>query len=255
MLSFANHAAFPERRSESTRMPIAAPADETRVQYVMRQVAEHISRQGLKVGDQLPSETSFTEMLGVSRPVVREAFGALAALNIVDTANGRRPRVSALKSSVLAISLDHAVRTQQITVRQVWETRRCLETETIALAAVRRTDVEAANMRDIARAMSTAERDSDELVSLDIALHKAIAEASRNLLMAQIIASFEPLLESAVPAAWRTLRSDAQHRAILDRHLDIADTITRKDPDAARLAMDAHFDQSVGARLLIEDPA
>ena len=39
----------------------AIPLEETRVQYVMRQVAEHIGRERLKVGDQLPSETSFGE--------------------------------------------------------------------------------------------------------------------------------------------------------------------------------------------------
>jgi GntR family transcriptional repressor for pyruvate dehydrogenase complex len=109
-------------------------------------------------------------------------------------------------------------------------------------------------MRDIARAMSEAERDSPELMGLDIALHKAIADASRNLLMAQIISSFEPLLESAVPAAWRVLRSDEQHREILDRHIEIADTITRRDPEAARAAMDGHFDAAIGARLLLDDP-
>jgi DNA-binding FadR family transcriptional regulator len=235
-------------------MTTDAPADETRVQFVMRRVVEHISRERLRVGDQLPSETRFVEQLGVSRPVVREAFGALAALNIVETANGRRPRVSALNGSVLSISLDHAVRTEQISMRQIWETRRCLETETVALAAVRRTDAEAARITELARAMSAAERESAELMRLDIQLHKAIADAGRNLLMAQIIASLEPLLETSVSAAWGLLRTEAQHRAILDRHLDIAEAITRGDPQAARTAMDNHFDATVAARLLLDDP-
>jgi DNA-binding FadR family transcriptional regulator len=235
-------------------MTTDAPADETRVQFVMRRVVEHISRERLRVGDQLPSETSFVEVLGVSRPVVREAFGALAALNIVDTANGRRPRVSALNGSVLSISLDHAVRTEQISMRQIWETRRCLETETVALAAARRTDAEAARIGDLARAMSDAEHGSAELMSLDIQLHKAIADAGRNLLMAQIIASLEPLLESSVSAAWGLLNTEDQHRAILDRHIDIAEAITRGDAEAARTAMDRHFDTSIAARLAMDDP-
>jgi GntR family transcriptional repressor for pyruvate dehydrogenase complex len=230
-------------------MPSDFHHEETRVQYVMRQVAEHIGRERLRVGDELPSENSFGERLGVSRPVVREAFGALAALNIIDTANGRRPRVSALSSQTLSISLDHAVRTEQISVLQIWETRRCLETETIALAAVRRTEEEAEHIRDIAQGMARAERGSPELIALDIALHKSIAEASRNTLMAKIIASFEPLLESAVPAAWRTRRTGEEHAAIIQKHLELAETILRRDPDAARQAMDEHFDRAVGAML------
>lgn len=229
--------------------------EETRVQYVMRNVAEHIGRERLRVGDELPSESTFGERLGVSRPVVREAFGALAALNIIDTANGRRPRVSALSSQTLSISLDHAVRTEQISVQQVWETRRCLETETIALAAVRRTDEEAARISAIAAGMARADRGSQELVTLDIALHKAIAEASRNALMAKIIASFEPLLESAVPAAWRTRRTESEHLAIIQKHLELAEMITRRDADGARQAMDEHFDRAVGAMLAAQDVA
>ncbi|RYG03043.1 MAG: FadR family transcriptional regulator [Caulobacteraceae bacterium] len=229
-------------------MPLEQP-EETRVQYVMRSVAEHIGRERLRVGDELPGETSFGARLGVSRPVVREAFGALSALNIIDTRNGRRPRVSALNSRALSIPLDHAIRTEQISAAQVWETRRCLETQLIALAALRRTDPEARRIRELAGAMAAAERGSPELISLDIALHKAIATASRNVLMASLLASLEPLLEAAVPAAWRTRRTDEEHALVIARHLDLADSILQGDPEAARRAMEAHFDRAIGALL------
>lgn len=231
-------------------MPLEQP-DETRVQYVMRRVAEHIGHEHLRVGDELPGETSFGERLGVSRPVVREAFGALSALNIIDTCNGRRPRVSALNSRTLSIPLTHAVRTEQISVAQVWETRRCLETQIIALAALRRTDVEALRIRELAEAMAVAERGSDALIGFDIALHKAIATAARNALMANMLASLEPLLNAAVPAAWRTRHTDQDHAVVIARHRDLADSILRRDPEAARRAMEAHFDRAVDA--LLED--
>ena len=223
--------------------------EESRVQFVMRQVADHIGREGLTVGDQLPSETRFVELLGVSRPVVREAFGALAALNIIDVGNGRRPRVSAMNGSVLASSLEHAVRTQQISVQEIWETRRIIETETIALAAVRRSDDEAGRIADLAMAMARAEPGSVELMQLDLALHKAIAQASRNGLMARIIASFEPLLKTTIPVAWSKVLGEDHHAMMLERHRDLADTIRLRDPEAARRAMDAHFDRAVGASL------
>lgn len=229
-------------------MPDVPPA-ESRVQYVMRQVADHIGRSRLRAGDELPGETSFSERLGVSRPVVREAFGALSALNVIETANGRRPRVSALSGRTLSIPLDHAIRTEQITVQQVWETRRCLETEIIVLAARHRSDEEAARIGDIARAMARVARGSPELIRLDIALHKAIADASRNALMQTLIASLEPLLESAVPAAWETRRTEAQHAVAIARHIELADTIGRREPEAARRAMEAHFDREVDALL------
>lgn len=235
--------------SELRRMTAMPPEEESRVQFVMRQVADHIGREGMKVGDQLPSETKFVEMLGVSRPVVREAFGALAALNIIDTGNGRRPRVSAMNGSVLASSLEHAVRTQQISVQEVWETRRILEIETIGLAALRRSDEEASRIAALAAAMAEAAPGSPELMRLDLALHKTIAHASRNGLMARIIASFEPLLETTIPVAWSKVQGDAHHAMMLERHRELAETIRRRDPEAARKAMDDHFDRAVGASL------
>ena len=233
----------------STSASPPEPPAETRVQSVIRRVAEHIREGRLKVGDQLPSELAFAQEYGVSRPVVREAFGALAALNIIEVANGRRPRVSAMNASVMAISLDHAVRTEQVSVQEVWEVRQNLEAQTAALAAVRRTPDEAAQLLALAEAMGRAGPGSDELVRLDIAFHNTIAMASRNLLLAQIIGSFEPLMVRAVPAAWSTRRTDEERVDILRKHRRLAEAIAAGEPEAAAAAMSDHFDRSVTAQL------
>src|SRR3546814_3210097 len=62
-------------------------------------VRDYIRIHDLKVGDTLPGEGSFATELGVSRPVMREAFGALTALRLVDVGNGRKPRVAAIDGS------------------------------------------------------------------------------------------------------------------------------------------------------------
>jgi len=181
--------------------------------------------------------------------VVREAFGALAALNIIEVANGRRPRVSAMNASVMAISLDHAVRTEQVSVQEVWEVRRTLEAQTASLAALRRTPDEAAKILGLAEAMRDAEPGSEELVRLDIAFHNTIAVASRNLLLAQIIGSFQPLMERAVPAAWSTRRTGDERERVLEQHLALARAIADRDPAAAARSMDDHFDRSITSLL------
>ena len=67
------------------------------------------------------------EKLDVSRAVMREAFGALAALKQLDVANGRRAKVGALDGSVLADSFEHAISTAQIGMAEVWDVRRTIE--------------------------------------------------------------------------------------------------------------------------------
>ncbi len=180
---------------------------------------------------------------------MREAFGALSALNLIEVANGRKARVAALDGSVIAASLDHAVTTAQVSVAQVWDVRRTLEVRTAALAAEHRSDAQAEELLAIVELMA---RDADEMERMarhDIAFHRVIAEASGNMLFGQIIASFAPLMEVAVPTAWRTRESEDQRRSVLDQHRDVARAIADRAPAKAQAAMEAHFDLSIGALL------
>ncbi len=217
----------------------------SRVQLAMDRVTGHIRTHHLKVGDELPSEGEFARELGVSRSVIREAFGALAALNLVDVGNGRRPRVSAINVSVMGISLDHAVGTEQISVQDVWELRRGLEVQSAALAATRRTEEEADHILNLARRMARRRLDLDEVVRCDVAFHSAIAGASHNPLLAQVVTSFGPLMDKAVPAAWSTRTTEQEIDEMLQKHLAVAEAIVERNPEAAMRAMDEHFDRTV----------
>ncbi|GAM98238.1 lactate-responsive regulator LldR in Firmicutes of GntR family [alpha proteobacterium U9-1i] len=216
------------------------------VQTAMQAVTNYIRTERMRVGDTLPGEAHFAEQLGVSRAVMREAFGALAALRLIDVGNGRKPRVGAIDGAVIAASLDHAVSTAQITVPEIWDVRRTIEMRTAALAAVSRTEEEAAEIVALAEAMA---KDGDDLTSRiqhDIAFHNAIARASHNALFVQIVASFAPLMEVAVPTAWRTRTTAKQRHETIARHRAVADAIRKRDPLAATSAMSTHFDGAIG---------
>ena len=216
------------------------------VRRVVEAVTEHIRGEHLRVGDTLPGEGWFATELGVSRAVMREAFGAMSALRLIDVANGRRPRVAAIDSSVFAVSLDHAISTAQITVAEVWEVRRTLEVRTAALAARHRTPSQLKALRRLAAGMMDDAGDVRAVTEYDIALHRTIAEAGRNALYLQIVSSFAPLMEVAVPAAWRTRTGVDQRSTMITRHEAIVDAIASRDTDAAAAAMAAHFDASIG---------
>lgn len=223
-----------------------AEAGGSLVDQAVRRVRDHIRSHDLKVGDTLPGEGQFASDMGVSRAVMREAFGALAALRLIDVGNGRRARVGAMDGSVMATSLDHAVSTSQVSFDEVWDVRRTLELRTAALAAEHRSDAVARVIVEAAAGMRAAADDVAALTHHDIAFHQAIAHASGNILFLQIIRSFEPMMRVAVPTAWRTRTTAAQRIAMLDCHEAIAAAITRRDRDAAVIGMDRHFDASVG---------
>lgn len=223
------------------------------VQTAMQAVTTHIKQNNLRVGDTLPGEAYFAQALGVSRAVMREAFGALAALRLISVANGRKPRVGALDGAVIATSLEHAISTAQISVPDVWDVRRTIEQRTAALAAQSRTDAEAREIVTLAEAMERDYQDQTKLTAHDVAFHNAVARASHNALFVQIVASFAPLMEVAVPVAWRTRVAKKQKQLMLDRHHAIARAILERDPAAAAAAMVLHFDTAIGDLLKASD--
>lgn len=221
------------------------PESGSLVRRAMQAVTGHIRARRLRVGDTLPGEAHFAAEMGVSRAVMREAFGALAALKLIDVGNGRRPQVAALDGSVMAASLDHAISTAQVTVPEIWDVRRTIELRTAVLAAEHRSDDEAAAILRLAEAMAADGEDLGRMTRHDIAFHEAIARASHNALFVQIVTSFGPLMEVAVPAAWRTRVAERQRETMIDRHRALAEAIARRDPEAAGAAMDSHFDASI----------
>jgi GntR family transcriptional repressor for pyruvate dehydrogenase complex len=230
------------------------PESGSLVRRAMQAVTGHIRAQRLRVGDTLPGEAHFAAEMGVSRAVMREAFGALAALKLIDVGNGRRPRVAALDGSVMAASLDHAISTAQVTVPEIWDVRRTIELRTAVLAAEHRSDDEASAILRLAEAMAADGEDLGRMTRHDIAFHEAIARASHNALFVQIVTSFGPLMEVAVPAAWRTRVAERQRETMIYRHGGLAEAIARRDPEAAGAAMDSHFDASI-ADILKADAA
>jgi DNA-binding FadR family transcriptional regulator len=228
---------------------LAAESGKSLVSRAMEAVKAHIRDAELRVGDTLPGEGYFAEQLGVSRAVMREAFGALAALKLIDVANGRRAKVGALDGSIIAVSLDHALSTSQIKVADVWDVRRTIEMRTAALAARNATPAQAGRITALAEAMGKDDRPHDQTTSDDIDFHLAIAEASGNELFSQIVGSFVPLMRVAVPKAWSTRHTDEQRSDILERHRRLARAIANGDPDEAERSMAAHFDEAIGALL------
>jgi len=218
------------------------------VERAMDMVRDYIETHDLKVGDTLPGEGSFAAELGVSRPVMREAFGALAALRLVDVGNGRRPRVGAIDGSVMAASMGHAVNTAQVSLAHVWEVRRTLELRTAELAAQNRSEEQARAILSAAHGLSV-EHDEEARTNADTLFHQTIAAASGNPLFYQIVRSFEQLMAAAIPKAWSGRTTAEEREETLALHREVAEAIAARSPERARAAMESHFASSIGEML------
>ncbi len=215
----------------------------------VRAITRHIRENELMPGDRLPSEASLSKALNVSRPVVREAFRSLAAMRIIALGNGRRATVGQVEHGPISLLIEHGVYTEQISVQQIYDVRRTIEARIAALAALRRTEDEAAALVGHAKAMLAAADDPKTVMEHDLMFHAALAEASRNPVFALIVGAFGGITRQTWPIGWRSRTTVESRQRMLENHMALARAVEAGDPVEAARLMDRHFDESVRALL------
>ena len=219
------------------------------VSTAIQAITQHIRSEGLAAGDPLPSEAAMTRQLNVSRTVVREAFRSLSAMRLIDMSAGRRATVAKLDTGAMSMVIEHGITTQQISVHQVYDVRRTIEMRTVALAALRRTEAEAAAIARSARLMRENFQNPEIVMEHDIAFHEAIAAASHNPVFSLIVTAFSGVTRRTWVIGWRTRSSGEDQLKMIKGHDAIAEALLKGDPRHAVEHMAQHFVKSVKALL------
>lgn len=191
-------------------------------------------------GIALPVEAELGEWLSVSRTVVREATKVLADKGLLRS----RPRVGTLpleRSSwdvldpvVLGWMLEHGPRNEVI--RDVSEVRLIIEPAAARLAALRRTDDEAARLVDVMSAMERSAHDEDQYVATDLEFHALVLGAAHNATLVRLAGA----LSSVLSASRRlTVHGPGGPEGAMGEHRAVADAIVDADADGAEEAMRA----------------
>lgn len=202
---------------------------------------DHIRSQQLKPGTALPSEAKLTELLGVSRPVVREALRNLRGLGVIEILNGRGAIVGELNRASLEVFFAHALQTTSNSVIELMELRMGLECEAAALAADRHDAADAAGMEALIAQMRSALGDAQRYAQLDASLHVAIARASGNTLYEHMVQSIRAALEDASLKGMQRRVSLEEVDAVQRMHESIVNAILQRDSDAAFREMKQHM--------------
>ena len=194
--------------------------------------------------DKLPTEAALVAEFGVSRTVVREAISQLQAAGLVETRHGIGTFVLGLgEGASFRIAPDQLSTLKEVIA--VLELRIGVETETAALAALRRTDDDLARMRSALDAFAAASDAGRDSVGADFQFHLEIARATHNQRFADLMAT---LGATIIPRALLGGPHGDEQTAFLRRvhaeHDSIYDAIARQDPDGARAAMRTHLANS-----------
>ncbi len=212
-------------------------------EQIVGQIEQRIEKGELKVGDQLPSERELAEQFAVSRTAVREAVKALHEKGLVEILAGRGTFITNGATDKIRNSLGLLMKFGATNgAANLVEVRGILEPEIAAIAATRITDEYIIAMQDAVNIMeaATASNNSDAFVEADLDFHLALAEATQNPIIPALMDSVIDLLREQRKRTGNVsgglARGQYHHKIILD-------AVIKRDPDAARQAMQDHLQQ------------
>jgi DNA-binding FadR family transcriptional regulator len=189
-------------------------------------------------GDKLPSERALSEEFRVSRPTVREAFRALAALNIVVQRHGSGVYVASLSVADLLEPVRFALQLNEPTLASLFQIRLALEPMAARLAATNANKEEIDGLIRIAETTKRRRLSISAFLDLDADLHERVALAAHDDLLRTIISSLAFLSHES---RRHTARKPGVREATIVDHVQIVRSIAARDAIAAERAMQAHL--------------
>jgi GntR family transcriptional regulator, transcriptional repressor for pyruvate dehydrogenase complex len=212
---------------------------DTTTHRVMAQLKERIVSREFRPGEKLPSERELAEMLGVSRPALREALQALSALRLLNIRQGDGIYVASLETATLLEPLSFVLMRDETAVEQVFETRLIVEIGIARVAARRMTAEAGRRLDEHLRTMEAVRERPEEFHRADVAFHDEIASLVPNPFVTVLLQSLGELGEAA--RAHVCSVPGALDQAILD-HRRITEALKARDPEAASVAVNDHIE-------------
>ena len=221
---------------------LAARGSKSQHDHVLRTLGLAIVTGEFAANSLLPGDAELLRRLGVSRTVLREALKTLSAKGMVRAKAKTGTRVTERRfwnlfdSDVLYWHVEVGVEASFL--RHLSEMRLAFEPEAAALAALRRDEVQVAELRHWIGVMEASRAAPADFVEGDLRLHLTVAEASGNPLMRSISSVIEVALAMTFAISSPLPDTDLHARTVA-RHRAVVDAIERGDVDAARGAMRA----------------
>lgn len=214
------------------------PQKGTVTERAIEELKAMIAGGGLEPGQRLPTERELAARLGISRSSMREAIRALTVLGVLEARHGSGIYVTQLEAGDLletfGVVADLSRGPQLV---ELLEVRRILESTATALAAARIDAEQLALVKRHLAAMDATD-DPEEILSHDLAFHRAIVAAAGNETMAAILEGLSSRTFRA--RVWRGYQEEGAFERTRREHARIYAALASRDPDSARAAAGAH---------------
>ncbi|MFB2537695.1 MULTISPECIES: transcriptional regulator LldR [unclassified Acinetobacter] len=221
-------------------------------EHTLQQLYQFIEQQNLQSGQRLPAERTLAELLNVSRSSLREALQQLASLGVIISKAGSGNYLQYLPNDWAKTGI---VRPIEALLEQdpeyrfdVQEARIVLEGGTAWYAALRATPSDLLRIRrcydEIVRHQING--DSHQASIADAEFHLAIADASHNAVLIQMMRTLFDLLQYNVVLARKKIYNVAKSAdQLAEQHLAVMRAIERGDAALAKQLVCEHIDYVV----------
>ena len=208
------------------------------VERIVENLINLIKQRKLQKGEKLPSERQLCEIIGVSRPILREALKALQVMNIIDIRQGAGAYVKSLEPEEIVEHLDIVFHLDSSLYRDLYEARRVLEAAIAGMAALNINDKELEAIEENYRQAAADIDDEASFLERDLELHNMIMKASANRVI--------PVFMQSINRLSLILRKQSNSQLHIRRntmhdHEVIINALKCRNPEKAAEAMDRHI--------------
>ncbi len=211
-------------------------------EIVMDHIKNQILDQELMIGQTLPPERELSEQLGVSRNSVREALKILSVVGVISSKQGAGNYVSCDFQGYLVDTLSMMFMLDQLDYDQINQIRLGLEMQAYALAVKYAGNDEVLQMQEYVRRLDQS-TDDDEKTMLDKKIHFAIAKASRNILILNILNALSEVMDIFISDMRREILQTEKRKGMLqEAHKQMVECLLKRDVVNGQKAMEDHFD-------------
>lgn len=239
---------MPKKTSKQEAALLLHPVEIQRAsEAIYEQIKTLIVQGQLKPGDRLPSERSLMEVMGRSRPTVREALRMLEREGLIRTIPGGSGAViQTLSTDLVAESLDTMLQVGRVSLMELGEFRLHNDVAVARWAAQRRTqsDVDALSACLIKMEQCIQNKDWEGFIGLDPEFHCLLAYAGKNTVAAVMSRVLSQLSNPiSIKRFSNQSESDTEKQVlnILDMHRRIFDAVRDGCPQKAEETMAFHI--------------
>ena len=203
-------------------------------EQVAQKIKDYILEEKLKAGDKLPTETALAKEMGVARSTVREAIKRLESQNILTVRHGAGSFVTdqpGLADDPLGLDF---IEDKERLAFDLLEVRNIIEPAIAALAAHHATPEQIAEMEQLYNQMEYHILHGQDYLEEDMKFHRAIAQASGNLVAPQLTPIITASVEVFIEGTHLLQETLNTHKAVLE-------AIKSGDSTWARDAMTLHI--------------